>query len=226
MIPRLGLRLTLAVFVCALLPGAAHASNDMQSWLTVAGKVDLDHKTEATLDVVLRSNSDSFDIGQSNVRVGVRRDIGSSVKLQLTYQLVDTVVSGASDRWEHRLGETLTRPLGHIGPVALDGRVALEQRLLPSGGEWGWRGRERLRAIYPLGHHIDLQVSEETIVSLNSTAWGQRAGITATRTAVGVRFPLSPHWAVSPGYNWQHVFLRGAVDRDDHIAALTFDFRY
>lgn len=139
---------------------------------------------------------------------------------------MDTLVPGAPDRSEHRLGQTLSRPLGSAGAVAFDGRIVLEERLQPSGGELGWRARERLRASTPIGHNIALQVSEEAIASLNDTAWGQRAGLTATRLSAGVRFGVSNHWGISPGYNWQHIFLRGAQDRNDHIAALTVDFRY
>ena len=211
---------------CALfVPEVAHAS-DVQTWAVLAGKIDLDPKTEATLDIVARSNADSFDIGQANARIAVRRDWGDQRKIQATHQYVDTVVSGAPDRYEHRLGQTLSRPIGSIGAVAFDARVVMEERFQPSGGELGWRARERLRASTPIAHNIALQISEEAIASLNDTDWGQRAGLTATRLSAGVRFGLSNHWGVSPGYNWQHIFLRGAQDRNDHIAALTVDFRY
>lgn len=211
---------------CALFAAQAAQASDVQTWAVLAGKIDLDPKTEATLDIVARSNADSFDIGQANARIGVRRDLGDQWKIQATYQYVDTVVSGAPDRYEHRLGQTLSRPIGSIGAVAFDARVVMEERFQPSGGELGWRARERLRASTPIAHNIALQISEEAIASLNDTDWGQRAGLTATRLSAGVRFGLSNHWGVSPGYNWQHIFLRGEQDRNDHIAALTVDFRY
>lgn len=75
---------TLGVVLFALAAPAVAQASDVQSWAVLAGKIDLDPKTEATLDVVVRSNADSFDIGQTNARIGVRRDVGDQWKIQLT----------------------------------------------------------------------------------------------------------------------------------------------
>ena len=64
------------------------------------------------------------------------------------------------------------------------------------------------------------------IGSFNDTPWGQRAGLTASRTSAGVRFKLADNVGLSPSYNWQHIFVPGARLTDSHIATLTIDAHF
>lgn len=202
------------------------ASSDVQGWLVVAGDVRISDDTALTGDIVLRSRPDRAELGQAIYRIGVRHQIAADWSVQLTYGLVDTPVDGGSDIFEHRLGQYLSHPFGRIGSAQVDGRVGLEQRFPDAGGAVGWRARARARVVPPLGRGIDLNMSEEVIGALNTTAWGQRSGINATRTSAGLRIPVTARIGLGPSYTWQHIFLAQRDDRNDHVLAVTFDAHF
>ena len=207
-------------------PTVARADSDAQAWLVVAADAKVADKTAVTADLILRSRSNSVDVAQTIGRIGVRQTLADGWSVQLTYGLVDSFVEGGSDRLEHRIGENLAFPVASPGDWRIDGRFGLEQRLQSGGGEMGWRARGRLRASYPLSDKSSLQLSEELIGSFNDTPWGQRAGLTASRTSAGVRFKLADNVGLSPSYNWQHIFVSGARLTDSHIATLTIDAHF
>lgn len=215
-----------ALFFALPMPTIAHADSDVQAWLVVAADAKVADKTAVIADVILRSRSNSVDVAQTIGRIGVRQSLARGWSAQVTYGLVDSFVEGGSDRLEHRLGQNLAFPVAQWGDWRIDGRAGLEQRLQTSGGEWGWRARGRLRAAYPLSDKSSLQLSEELIGSLNDTSWGQRAGLTASRTSAGVRFKINDRLGIAPSYNWQHIFVPGATLTDSHIATLTIDAHF
>lgn len=214
------------VLTACLSPTTAHAESDAQAWLVLAGDAKVGESTAITADLILRSRSNSVDVGQSIGRIGVRQTLAEGWSAQLTYGFVGSYVEGDSDRYEHRLGQILAFPVVTSGNWRIDGRTGFEQRIQTDGGEIGWRARGRLRGAYALDDKTSLQLSEELIGSLNATGWGQRDGLTASRTSAGVRFKLSDQLAVSPSYNWQHIFVPGATISDSHIATLTIDAHF
>lgn len=223
---RLSNRWLVALSCLLLMPTAALADSDVQGWLVIAADAKVADQTAVTADLILRSRSNSVDVAQSIGRIGVRQTLAEGWSVQLTYGLVDSFVDGGSDRIEHRVGQNLAFPVAQIGNWRIDGRAGLEQRLQPGGGEWGWRTRGRLRASFPLSDAANLNLSEELIASLNDTPWGQRAGLTASRTSAAVRFRLSDSLGIAPSYNWQHIFVPGARLTDSHIATLTIDAHF
>ena len=216
----------IVVLTNCLSSSAAEAESDAQAWLVFAGDAKVAESTAITADLILRSRSNSVDVAQSIGRIGVRQTLAEGWSVQLTYGVVDSFVEGGSDRYEHRLGQTLAFPVATAGDWRMDGRVGFEQRIQTDGGELGWRVRGRVRGAYALDDKTSLQLSEELIGSLNATGWGQRDGLTASRTSAGVRFKLSDQIGVSPSYNWQHIFVPGATISDSHIATLTIDAHF
>jgi hypothetical protein len=216
----------LGVLACVFLVAPATASSDVQGWLIAAGDVRIADDTAITADVVLRSRPDRAELGQAIYRVGVRQRIAPDWTVQLTYGLVETPVEGGPDVFEHRLGQNLSHQFAPIGRTRIDGRIGLEQRFPDAGGAVGWRVRGRARAVQPLGGGIDLNLSEELIGALNTTAWGQRSGLSASRTGAGLRFPVTPRFGIGPSYTWQHIFLAGRDDRNDHVLAVTLDAHF
>jgi hypothetical protein len=223
---KLTVRRMIAPFLVLSMPTIAHADSDVQGWLVVAADAKVTDKTAVTADLILRSRSNSVDVTQAIGRVGVRQTLAEGWSAQLTYGLVDSFVEGGSDRLEHRIGQNLAFPVAQLGDWRIDGRAGFEQRLQSDGGEWGWRTRVRLRASQPLSDKANLQLSEELIGAFNDTAWGQRAGLTASRTSAAVRFKVSDSVGIAPSYNWQHIFVPGARLTDSHIATLTIDAHF
>lgn len=212
-----------ASLALAASPAHADSKSEAQFWLTNSVSLPIDDKISLTGDFILRSHPDALDVGQYIARVGVRRSLGNGVALQATYGWFDSRNRAGANIIEHRLGQTLSMHVADFGEWRIDGRVGLEQRLRSAGGELGWRARARLRATRPLSHHISLHISEELIGALNNTAWGQDAGLTASRLGTGVNYRFSDHLAIGPSYSWQRVFVAARPDRNSHVFGLTID---
>jgi hypothetical protein len=204
----------------------AMASSDVQGWLIVTGDVQIADATALTGDVVLRSQPDRAELGQAIYRIGMRQRIATDWTVQLTYGLVETPVDGGPDIFEHRLGQILSHQFGRIGTARIDGRIGLEQRFPEAGGAVGLRVRGRARLVQPLGDGIDFNLSEELIGALNSTSWGQRSGLSVSRASAGLRFPVTSSFGIGPSYTWQHIFLNGREDRNDHVLAVALDAHF
>lgn len=210
----------------AALATPAMAEDDVQLWATLAADVGIDDSTDLTLDLISRSRPDSIDTGQIFVRVGARRKLDAATSVQVTYAWVRGLVDGGPDTTEHRFSETISRRFPRQGAWTFDARAALEQRFQAAGGETGWRARERVRVTRTLTPSLDAQASHELIFALNDTAWGQASGLTASRLTGGLHVAISPHFGVTPGYSWQHLFRPDRDDRDDHILQMTVDVHF
>lgn len=224
LVPTLGNVFGMAI--AAACAASAQAEDDAQFWATVAADVRLDPDTALTIDAISRSRPDSVDTGQIIARIGVRQTIADNTSVQLTYGWFHNLVEGGPNSSEHRFAQTLSTQLAETGRWRFDARLGLEQRLPDGGGEVGWRGRERLRAIYRLSPALDAQFSEELIVAANDTAWGQRSGLSVSRLGSAIHWRINRHVGIAPGYTWQHVFRRAAGDRDDHLLQMTLDLHF
>ena len=223
-VPNTGFALGVSVLLSLAAP--AQAEDDAQFWATLAADVRIDSDTALTLDAISRSRPDSIDTGQIIARVGVRQTIADNTNLQLTYGWFHARVEGGPDTSEHRITQTLSTQLGATGRWRFDARIGLEQRLPDSGGEIGWRARERLRATYRLSSALDAQLSEELIFAANDTGWGQTSGLSVSRLAGAVHWRINDRFGIAPGYSWQHVFRRTTPDRDDHLLQMTVDLHF
>lgn len=208
-----------------LIPQAAFADSTRQQWLTLTGDAQLDANDSVSAHLILRSQPDSFDLGQRFVRLGYRHDLTEDVSLSLSYAHVTTEISGGSDAVQHRLAQSLSFTLARD----VDARVQLEEVLGVSGSnDVGLRFRPRVRLRHGLDQagNIELQLSDEMIFALNDTDFGQIRGLAANRAGAAVHFDVGKHFGIMPGYTWQLVNRSGAPVRHDHILGLTLEARY
>lgn len=210
-----------------LLAGAqpALAESTRQQWLTLTGDVELDANDSISANLIFRSRPDSFDLGQRFARLGFTHRVADDVSLTLNYAYVTTSVSGASDKVQHRLAQSVSFPLVQD----VDARLQLEEAFGVTGSnDMGIRLRPRLRLQHGLDKEgrIELQLSDEVIFALNSTDFGQASGFTANRAVAAVHFDLGDHFGIMPGYTWQLVNRSAAPVRHDHILGLTLEAHY
>jgi Protein of unknown function (DUF2490) len=204
---------------------AAFADSTRQQWLTLTGDAQLDANDSVSAHLILRSQPDSFDLGQRFVRLGYRHDLTDDVSLSLSYAHVTTEISGGSDAVQHRLAQAIAFPLVRD----VDARVQLEEVFGVSGSnDVGLRFRPRARLRHGLDQEgkVELQLSDEIIFALNDTDIGQTSGFAANRAGAAVHFDVGQHFGIMPGYTWQLVNRSGAPVRHDHILGLTLEAHY
>ena len=204
---------------------AAFAHSTRQQWLTLTGDVELDANDSISAHLILRSQPDSFDLGQRFVRLGYRHDLIDDISLSLSYAHVTTEIPGASDKVQHRLAQAIAFPLAQD----VDARVQVEEVFGVTGSnDVGLRFRPRVRLRHGLDQEgkVELQLSDEIIFALNDTDFGQTSGLTANRAGAAVHFDVGQHFGIMPGYTWQLVNRSGAPVRHDHILGLTLEAHY
>lgn len=211
-----------SMLICA--PAAAQADDNAQLWLTFAGDVKLGDNDSVTANIIYRSRPDKLEAGQRFLRAGLSHKFAGGASIGISYAHVQSFIEKAPDGIQHRLGQTLSLPLGK----AFDARIQAEEIFAHGSDDIGIRARGRLRWIQPLNKTgaIDLQLSDELIFSANDTDWGQNAGWTANRAAAAVHFRLGKYIGIAPGYTWQFINRSSGANRNDHIFGLTVDTHF
>lgn len=207
-----------------LIPATARADDDAQLWLILTSDVKLDDNDSLTANVIYRSRPDELEAGQRILRAGVSHKLQGGASLTFTYSHVQNFAENAPDGVQHRLGQSIGLPL----VKGVDARIQAEEIFARGSDDIGVRARGRLRWVHPLNKNgdIDLQLSDELIISVNDTDWGQNAGWTANRTSAAIHFKLSSQMGIAPSYTWQLVNRLIGANRNDHILGLTIDTHF
>ena len=202
----------------------AQANDNAQLWLILTGDAKLDDNDSLIANIIYRSRPDELEAGQRILRAGLSHKLSGGPLITFTYSHVQSFVKNAPDGIQHRLGQSIGMMLGK----GFDMRIQAEEIFARGGDDIGIRARGRLRWVHPLTNNgdIDLQLSDELILSANDTDWGQNAGWTANRTAAAVHFKLGKHIGIAPGYTWQLVNRPTGANRNDHILGLTVDTHF
>ena len=207
-----------------LAPATAQADDDAQLWLTMASDVKLDSNDSLTANIIYRSRPDELEAGQRILRAGLSHKLRGGASIAFTYAHVQSFIDNAPDGIQHRLGQSIGMTLGK----GFDARIQAEEIFARGADDIGFRTRGRLRWVHPLNKNgdIDLQLSDELILSVNDTDWGQNAGWAANRTSAAVHFKLDDHIGIAPSYTWQLINRQIGANRNDHILGLTVDTHF
>lgn len=201
---------------------------DFHTWLNVTATGTLGGATSPWrfwMEMQGRFDDDSSRFFQSIVRPGVGYTLSPSTSLWAGYAWIptDPPGNGPGTLTEHRGWQQLIWNAPQ--PVAgfnFTSRSRLEQRNLDSGDDVGWRVRQLLRTVHPLGTDTPwtLVVQDELFVNLNSTDWGAADGFDQNRGFAGVGYKLSAHARTEVGYMNHYLRRSGNVDRMNHLLSL------
>lgn len=202
--------------VCALITSGAvpalAGESDTQFWLAGNANIRLDSNSNVVIDTSQRFRSarvgDDLTLGRVTFdqRVAPWLSVGGGVALFST-----------DERNEGRFHQQVVFTSGMFSS-----RTMLEQRFGDAIDGIGWRLRERVQVMVPVGDNgWRLFANGEAFFALNPIAPGSKTGLDAIRLATGVRAPLSRHSAISVGYLYQHQFRDNRPDRNSHIPTLT-----
>lgn len=221
-------KLFAAFATTALFAVAAHAENDVQYWSTLNAEVKADDNDTVYASAIFRSQSDQFDLGQHQLRIGLNHKFEDGSAVAVAYTHVRFYNDNAPDLIQHRLTEAYIFPIADLAKGKLEGRLQTEQIFPLHYSETGYRGRARIRWIKALDAKktVELTLSEEAFWAFNTTAWGLDSGFNTNRASATLRFKLSDHFGIAPQYVWQIANRTNRVDRNDHVLGLVLDAKF
>jgi len=143
------------------------------------------------------------------------------------YAHVALPIDDGADRNEDRFFGQLSWTVGSVAGGALSSRSRIEHRRLSNGDDTGWRLREMLRYVRPLGRpeRVRALLSAEGFVALNDTDWGAHGGFDQLRSFVGAEVPIGGKSTVEIGYLNQAINDPGRRIRMNHVASLALFIR-
>ena len=211
--------LCLAAATAGAAPTGAWAKSDSQVWTTAGLSVKLSEKWRVSEDVVARfsDNRNGLYEIESSTLVGYR--IGKSVTLWAGYVHNPQYAGGDFTVTEHRVREQVTLDnVARFGGGKLSARMRLEQRWRDGVDGTGWRARPYAKYSLPLKGKVALNLSNETFVNLNRTAFQRSRGVDRMRNLISISAPVLGRLAGEGGYLNQHGFVRDGPDTTDHVA--------
>jgi hypothetical protein len=207
-------------------PAAAQTDHDEQLWanVTVIGTVG---KFAYFAEVQPRIGNGISRAQQILVRPAVGNRLSDTVTAYAGYAHVFMPVENGPDRNEERIFGQLNWALPKVAGGSGLLRTRIEHRRLSHGHETGWRLRQLVRYVHPLGNPKQARplVQIEGFVALNRTDWGARDGFDQLRTLVGLEVPLFGRSTMDVGYQNQLINDPGGRKRMNHMAAFTFWLR-
>jgi hypothetical protein len=205
-------------------PVAARTVEDEQVWLngTIIGTLP-NSNLAYFVEVQPRFADGASRMGQLLLRPAIGWKVSNAVTAYGGYAHVVNTVESGRDRNEERLFAQLSWTLPKMGEGTLSSRSRIERRRLSNGQDTGWRIREMIRYVQPLGRATAVRalVYGEAFVALNDTDWGARGGFDQLRSFIGAEIPLAGRSTIEAGYLNQTINAAGGVTRVNHVAALS-----
>jgi hypothetical protein len=156
------------------------------------------------LDTEMRYQPDG-QLGAFVIRPVLSFDVSERLEISGGYRYSQSIRTGA-DQIEHRLWQQADYGLFDTWGVEFSARSRLEQRYREGASGTGWRLRQRIGLEYPLkGTGLRLSLSEEIMLGLNTTEWGNDSGLQENRSRAGFE------WMIA-GTEWEIGYLQR--DRD------------
>ncbi|WP_294394384.1 DUF2490 domain-containing protein [uncultured Sphingomonas sp.] len=216
----------LALFAAGSLP--AETVHDEQTWVnaTVMGTLP-DSRIAYFVEVQPRYSLGHGRLEQLLLRPAIGVELAKGLTVYGGYAHVVLPIENGRDRNEERLFGQVSWTIGGIGAGSLSSRTRLEHRNLSDGDDTGWRLREMLRYVHPLGDpdRARFLVYGEGFLALNDTDWGARGGFDQLRSFVGTEVPIGGKSTLELGYLNQASNNTGNRLRMNHIASITIFVR-
>lgn len=209
-------------FPCAaflLLAGVVPAQaqqEDVQAWEQLNVVVPLVPRVRLTVEQIARAGDRLGGIYTTEYGGILGWQMRKGVELGMGYRRVGFHNRNLAPD-EDRLRQHLVVTSGRFA-----GRFRVDERFVPHARGVGVRIRPLLRYNLPVGRdRLALFASHESIVLVNTTRWGQRAGYERMRNIVGITVPAGKVLSVDIGYLNQYRLPRaGGRPQMDHAVSI------
>lgn len=210
------LRSAISALMAAGLAAAAHA-DDTQLWtgITLEGKVPGSERWTWSANSEQRFTENVSDLTTTLIRASADYSLQNGVKFG--GGIVRYYDGGLfTDRREDRLWQQMAFPMGEWQGGRFTARFRTEQRMNASGGETGWRVRQRFTFERPIeGTDVSWKVWNETYFALNGTDWGQDPGFDQNR--LGLAFD----WQATERVSFEAGYMNIGIDGEDELFSET-----
>ena len=175
------------IFLCAgllacLSSGAEAAHSDSQLWTVGTATWRFSSKWRLSQDMTVRFSDNKSGLYELEANTLLGYVVAKNITVWAGYTHDPLYSAGHPTVMEQRAREQVTFDnLGNIGTGKLSGRMRAEQRWRDNAPGTGWRLRP-IRLAPPIGGKVSLNLSNETFVDLNTTAFAIRATSTACAT--------------------------------------------
>lgn len=209
-----------AIALAAATAATPALADDTQAWGTLTVNAALSGPIRGSSETVLRtSDAKGFYELEQNLMVGYKAN--KHVTYWLGYTFNPQYSHGSFTTTENRFRQQVNVDnFAKIGPVNVSGRVRLEERWRDGVAGTGWRLRPYVKFSLPLHGKTNLNLTHESFINLNTTAFQKVDGYDRWRTGLSVSTPLAKNVSLDVGYLNQHGFVRNGPDTDDHVATL------
>jgi hypothetical protein len=179
---------------------------DRQAWEQLNVIVPVTKQVRVTLEQIARTSDRQGGIYTTEYGALLGWQIAKGVEFGTGYRRVGFHNRNlAAD--EDRIRQHLVLTSGRFAA-----RLRLDERFSTVGSGIGLRFRPLLRYNLPLGRpRLALFASHESILLLNNTRWGQRAGYERMRNILGVTVPFGKALSADIGYLNQYRLARGGA---------------
>lgn len=212
-----------AALLAVVLPASVKA-DDNQLWAAflLNGPVSDDNNFLVWFDGHARFRDDASDLGVSIIRPGVGWRMNDTVSLWAGYARVISRSDTAPDVKENRIWQQATYNIGSVLGGSLAGRTRLEQRLLNTGDDTGWRARQFLRYSRPFANDDYSFIAwNELFIAFNDTDWGARSGYDQSRTFVGAGWQMRDNLRFEGGYMLNHINRSNGPNATNHVLSIS-----
>lgn len=215
-------------------PVKGKTTEDLQTWGSIIATGSLDalnsdlKSFKYWLEGQGRFGNDTSLFSQGLLRTGLGFAVNENTSAWLGYAWVPTdepFTKIAFD--ENRIWQQLLWGK-KVSFAAVTSRSRLEQRVIPTGSEIGWRFRQQLKVSVPLSFapSFSLVASDEYFVNLNKTNWGADDGFDQNRAFGGIGFNFDKNIRTEVGYMNQYIRKAVVPDQMNHILSANFLLTY
>ena len=216
-----------AIALTIAAPAAAATVEDEQVWLNATVMQTTKGGFAWFAEVQPRIGNGVSRMQQLILRPAIGWRLSDKVTAYGGYAHVALPIEDGPDRNEERFFGQVSWTMGPVGGGTLSSRSRVEHRRLSNGRETGWRLREMLRYVHPIGapQRTRALVSLEGFAALNDTDWGARAGFDQLRSFAGVEVPIGGKSTLELGYLNQAINDPARRIRMNHVASLAVFLR-
>ncbi len=205
----------------------AATTDDFQIWSSFQASGSISGKVVGGLELSGRFVDNAGRLGVAIVRPTIGYKLNDAVTVNLGYVHQTTVNQNRRDAQENRVFQQVNWTMGKIGKGTVSSRTRFEQRFVNTGSDTGLRFRVQMKYSLPLkAKHTNLILSSEPLFALNTTDWGQRAGIDQWRNFIGVNFPVAKKLTLETGFQHRYQKRFNQPDRSDFIVPLTLAYKF